>query len=125
MKRDPWQVETHEQDDPVRPVVLRTTLLPIGDVLLAVDRGWWSRASWGDRQEMLAAHRAAVMAALARRDRVATLGGLAGAAGGAALAWAVEWPLPAVMPGTALLGWAAARLAQVHRLRAGLAGTRR
>lgn len=125
MLRDPWQVETREHDNPARPVVLRTTLLPIGDVMLAVDCSWWRRASQHDRQKLLAEHCVAITAHLTRRDRVAKFGGLAGALAGAGLAWVAGLPLPAVVPGTALVGWAAACLSTARQLRAGLCGTHR
>jgi hypothetical protein len=123
MPRDDWQVETHDRDDPARPVILRTTLLPIGDVMLAIDHGWWCRASQRDRQVLLSAHRAAISMHFARRARIATLGGLAGAAAGAALAWVVEWPIPAVAPVSLVMGWAFARITTTSRLKAGLFST--
>jgi hypothetical protein len=123
MLRDAWQVETREHDNPARPVVLRTTLLPIGDVMVAVDRGWWRHASQRDRQILLAEHRAAIAMHFARRARIAMLGGLAGAAAGAALAWAVEWPIPAVAPVSLAAGWALARISAASRLKAGLFST--
>jgi hypothetical protein len=123
MLRDAWQVETHDRDDPVRPVILRTTLLPIGDVMLAIDRGWWRRASQHDRQVLLSEHRAAIAIHLSLLGRVATLGALAGAAAGAALAWVAQWPMPAVVPAALVAGWVFARNAIAGRLKTGLSGT--
>lgn len=126
MLGDAWRIATHEHGDPSRPVVLRTTLLPTGDVLLAVDRGWWREASARDRRALLAAHRAAVAIRLAQHRRIAALASLSGAAAGAGIAWATGVPPLAVMPVMALAGWAAARLARLEiarRLRVGLSGT--
>jgi fatty acid desaturase len=120
MPRDDWQVETCEHDNPARPVVLRTTLLPIGDVMLAIDHGWWRRASQRDRQLLLAEHRAAIAMHFIRRARIATLGGLAGAAAGAALAWVVGWPVPAVVPAAVVIGLALARVAIASYQKRGL-----
>lgn len=125
MLRDAWQVETREHNNPARPVVIRATLLPIGDVMLAIDHGWWRRASQRDRRVLLAEHRVAIAAHLTRRARIAKFGGLAGAAAGAALAWVAGLPLSAVMPGTALFGWAAVRLSTARRMRSALCGTLR
>jgi hypothetical protein len=123
MPPDAWQVETRAQDDPAGAVVLRTTLLPIGDVLLVVDRGWLLAASVKERQAVWAAHRRAIARHLARHGRVAAITGLAGAAAGGGIAWAAAsatgLPLAAILPGTALAGWVAARLLVVRRLRQG------